>query len=95
MLMLFAYAEDADLRKVADAFPLLPNVLLVSNEHNVPQFLLLEVARSQRHDEVPQPDNGRVGVRKKADDNVVAKHRHGSLLPRLKPWQPLPYKTGM
>ena len=44
-------------------------------------FYLLEIAGSQGHDEVPQADQGAVGLRKEAQDHVVIVDHSGHLLP--------------
>lgn len=75
--------EDADLRKAAEAFPLFANVLLVADDDDVLELVLLEVAGSERHDEVAQADERRVGVGEETDDHVVTEHRHRRLLARL------------
>lgn len=40
----------------------------------------MEIGSSQRHDEVSQPDEGRVRVGEQADDDVAVEHRHGRLV---------------
>ena len=75
--------EDADLGKAAEAFPLFADVLLVADDDDVFELVLLEVAGSERHDEVAQADERRVSVGEEADDHVVTQHRHGRLLARL------------
>jgi len=75
--------EDADLGKAAEAFPLFANVLFVADDDDVLEFVLVEVAGSERHDEVAQADQRRVSVGEQTDDHVVAQHRHRRLLARL------------
>ena len=73
-------SEDGNLGEVTNVLPLLPDVLLVSHQYHVPQFLFLEVARPQRHDEVAQADDCRVGVCEQTHHHVVCHHRHRCLL---------------
>jgi len=75
--------EDADLGKAAEAFPLLANVLFVANNDDVFELVLVEVAGSERHDEVAKTDQRRVGIGKQTDDHVIAEYRHRRLLAGL------------
>jgi len=78
-----ADVEDADLGKAAETLPLLADVLLVADDDDVFQFVVVEVAGSQRHDEVAQTDQRRVRVGEQTDDHVVAQHGHCRLFPCL------------
>ena len=42
---------------------------------------ILEIAGSQRHDEVPQADQGTVGLSEEAEDHMVVVDHCGHLLP--------------
>ena len=46
------YTEDTDPWKVADALPLLANVVFVADDDDMFELVVLEVAGAQRHDEV-------------------------------------------
>ena len=67
-----------------ETFPLLADVVLVSNDDDVLQFAVLVVASTQRHDEVAQSDQRRLGLGEQADYDVVAQHRLRSLIAVLK-----------
>src|SRR6218665_314953 len=72
--------EYADFGEIADTLPLLADVLLVSDDDDVLEFIELEVAGGEWHDEVAQSDDRRMRIGKQADDHVIAQHRHRRLL---------------
>lgn len=78
------YTEDADSWKITDALPFLAYILFVADEQHVLQLVVLEVARSERHDEITKSYYGWMRVGKEANYDVVAENRHGRLFPRLK-----------
>ena len=56
---------------MAQILPLLPDVILVGDDDDMSEFVELEIAGSERHDEIPQPDQGRPGVGEQTHDHVV------------------------
>ena len=67
--------EYADTGEVVQTPPLLADVVLVSDDDDVLEFAVLVVAGTQRHDEVAQTDQRRLGLGEQTDHDVVAHHR--------------------
>jgi len=75
-----SYVDNVYLWKVTEGLPLSANVLLVTDDDNGFQFDKLEVARTQRHDEIAQANQRRVRIGEKTHDNVVTKYQRRRLL---------------
>lgn len=58
-------------------FPL--QILQGADKHDVLELVVVEVARSQGHDEVPEADQSRFHVAEDAHHHVTAEERHGCL----------------
>lgn len=58
-------------------FPL--QILQGADEHDVLELVVVKVARSQGHDEVPEADQRRFHVPEDAHDHVAAEEGHGCL----------------
>lgn len=63
-------------------FPL--QILQGADKHDVLELVVVKVAGSQGHDEVPEADQRRFHVSKDADDHVTAEERHGRLAAGLR-----------
>ena len=69
-----------DLGEVLQSFPLPPEVLHAPEDDDVFELVIVEVGGAERHHQVPQPDQGGVGVSEKADHNMAIKDSHGGLV---------------
>lgn len=58
-------------------FPL--QILQGADKHDVLELMVVKVARSQGHDEVPEADQRRFHVSEDAHDHVTAEEGHGRL----------------
>ena len=65
------HVEDVDGREVAEVAPLPAQVLAVADDDDRLQLVREEVAGAQRHHEVTEADQRRVGVGEEADDDVA------------------------
>lgn len=77
------YIEDADSGKIADTFPLFPDVIFVSDNDDMLELIVIKVACTQWHDEVAETNQSRVGVGKYADYDVIGQNCHGRLISSL------------
>lgn len=62
-------------------FPL--QILQGADKHDVLELVVVKVARSQGHDEVPEADQRRFHVSEDAHDHVAAEEGHGCLVAGL------------
>lgn len=63
-------------------FPL--QILQGADKHDVLELVVVKVARSQGHDEVPEADQRRFHVSEDAHNHVTAEERHGCLTAGLR-----------
>lgn len=67
-------------------FPL--QILQGAHKHDVLQLVVVKVARSQRHDEVPEADQRRFHIAEDAHDHVTTEECHGCLAAGLRTGNP-------
>ena len=61
-------------------FPFSPDVVDTAYNDDVFQLVVVEVGGSQRHHEVPEPDERTVGVSEQTDNHVAIEDSHGRLV---------------
>ena len=88
--------QHRDLGQRGEGVPLPVNVVSIPNDHHILELMipndndngsdsdndgLLEIAGAKGHDEVPQANQGAVGLSKEAEDHMVVVDHCGHLLP--------------
>ena len=83
MATIRSYIQNRDLGQVLKGFPFSPDVVHTAHDDDMFQLVVVEVGGSQRHHEVPEPDERTVGVSEQTDNHVAIEDSHGSLVPIL------------
>ena len=73
------HIEYPNEREVCEVLPFLLRVVAVAHNHDCLQLLVVEVARSQRHDEVPQANEGGRGIGEQTHHHVIREVGQGGL----------------
>ena len=76
----YSYIQNGDLGQVLQCLPLPLDVLHTAHDHDVLQFVVVEVGGSERHHEVAEANERTVGVSEQTDNDVTVEDSHGSLV---------------
>ena len=76
----YSYIQNGDLGQVLQCLPLPPDVLHTAHDHDVLQFVVVEVGGSERHHEVAEANERTVGVSEQTDNDVAVEDSHGGLV---------------
>ena len=83
----WTYRQDGNLGEVMQRLPFPLEVLDGTHKHNVLELVVVKVAGTEWHHQVPKANQGRTDIAKDADHHVAAQDGHGSFtsgLPREK-----------
>ena len=78
------YIEHWNFGQILEHFPFSSDVVDGADDDHMLELVIVKIRGSERHDQISQSDQRRVGISKETNDYVTIQHRHGSLITILK-----------